>query len=82
MGYLIFNTEADAVTRADSEGSLRGYAYWNGDSNGTRWHTYPEETGDSPSKWALDVSEYTLNSDESPVDSYTPIDDNFSPGEI
>ena len=59
--YLVYDTEADAIARADTEGSRRGYAYHRVGS-GTRYHTYPQVTADS--KYALVVNEYKLTEDE------------------
>lgn len=61
MSYLIFNTKAEAVTRADQEGQLRNLPY-HSDNGVTRYVTYPVETGDN--KWALDVTDYTLSASE------------------
>jgi hypothetical protein len=73
MPYLIFQTEQDAIERADEEGKEIGYTYWT-EGTGTRWLTKPVPTADG--EWALDVSEYVLDEIEgaSVVDSY-PIPD-------
>ena len=67
--YLIYETEQDALERADEEGKDIGYTYWT-EGKGTRWLTKPVPTADG--KWALDVSEYELDDIEeaSVVDSY------------
>ena len=59
--YLVYDTEADAIARADTEGARRGYAYHRIGS-GTRYHTYPQVTADS--KYALVVNGYELTEDE------------------
>ena len=59
--YLVYDTEADAITRADTEGARRGYAYHRVGS-GTRYHTYPRVTADG--KYALVVNGYELTEDE------------------
>lgn len=59
--YLVYDTEADAIARADTEGARRGYAYHIVGS-GTRYHTYPQVTDDS--KYALVVDGYELTEDE------------------
>jgi len=61
INYLIYNTETDAIARADTEGARRGYAYHRVGS-GTRYHTYPKVTADS--KYALVVNGYELTEDE------------------
>ena len=59
--YLIYNTEAEAIARADAEGARIGYSYHiNG--FGTRYNTYPRITTDN--KYALVVNEYELTEDE------------------
>ena len=59
--YLVYDTEADAIARADTEGARRGYAYHRVGS-GTRYRTYPQETADA--KYALVVDGYELTEDE------------------
>jgi hypothetical protein len=59
--YLVYDTEADAIERADTEGARRGYSYHRVGS-GTRYHTYPQVTADS--KYALVVDGYELTEDE------------------
>lgn len=59
--YLVYDTEADAIARADTEGARRGYAYHRVGS-GTRYHTYPQATADG--KYALVVNGYELTEDE------------------
>jgi len=61
INYLIYDTESDAITRANTEGARRGYAYHRVGS-GTRYHTYPQVTADS--KYALVVNGYELTEDE------------------
>jgi len=67
--YLIYETEQDALERADEEGKYQGFSYWT-EGRGTRWLTKPVPTADG--KWALDVSEYELDEVEEAtvVDSY------------
>ena len=67
--YLIYETEQDALERADEEGKYHKFSYWT-EGKGTRWLTKPVPTADG--KWALDVSEYELDDIEalSVVDSY------------
>ena len=59
--YLVYDNEADAIARADTEGARRGYAYHKVGS-GTRYRTYPRETADA--KYALVVNGYELTEDE------------------
>ena len=61
--YLVYDNEADAIARADTEGARRGYAYHRVGS-GTRYHTYPQVTADS--KYALLVTDYELLEEELP----------------
>ena len=61
INYLVYDNEADAIARADTEGARRGYAYHRV-GYGTRYHTYPQLTADS--KYALLVNEYELTEDE------------------
>ena len=61
INYLVYDNEADAIARADTEGARRGYAYHRV-GFGTRYHTYPQLTADS--KYALVVDEYELTEDE------------------
>jgi len=61
INYLVYDTEADAIARADTEGARRGYAYHRVGS-GTRYHTYPRVTADS--KYARGVDGYELTEDE------------------
>ena len=61
INYLVYDTEADAIARADTEGARRGYAYHRVGS-GTRYHTYPQETTNA--KYALVVDGYELTEDE------------------
>ena len=61
INYLVYDNEADAIARADTEGARRGYAYHKVGS-GTRYHTYPKVTANS--KYALVVNGYELTSDE------------------
>jgi hypothetical protein len=67
--YLIYETEQDAIERADEEGKYQGFSYWT-EGKGTRWLTNPVPTADD--KWALDVAEYELDEVEEAtvVDSY------------
>ena len=59
--YLVYDAEADAFARADTEGARRGYAYHKVGS-GTRYYTSPKVTADS--KYALQVNNYELTSEE------------------
>jgi len=61
INYLVYDTEADAIARADTEGARRGYAYHRVGS-GTRYKTYPQVTADD--KYALLVNGYELTEDE------------------
>lgn len=61
INYLVYDIEADAIARAETEGARRGYAYHRVGS-GTRYHTYPQVTADS--KYALVVNGYELTEDE------------------
>jgi hypothetical protein len=63
INYLVYDTEADAIARADTEGARRGYAYHRVGS-GTRYHTYPQVTADG--KYALLVTDYELLEEELP----------------
>ena len=60
--YLVYETEADAIERADIEGARRGYAYHNTEDGVSRFHTAPKETTNG--KYALNVTEYELTEDE------------------
>ena len=73
MPYLIYQTEQDAINRADEEGKDIGYTYWT-EGRGTRWLTKSVPTADG--KWALDVSEYELDDlEEASVESsYLPVE--------
>ena len=62
INYLVYDTEADAIERADVEGARRGYAYHNTPDGVSRYHTSPQETADN--KYALNVTEYELTEDE------------------
>jgi molybdate-binding protein len=61
INYLVYDNEADAIARADTEGARRGYAYHRVGS-GTRYHTYPQITADD--KYALVVDGYELTEAE------------------
>ena len=50
--YLIYDTEAEAIARADENGKRIGYAYWKV-GEGTKWATAPQVTADG--NWALRV---------------------------
>ena len=63
INYLVYDNEADAIARADTEGARRGYAYHKVGS-GTRYHTYPQVTADG--KYALLVTDYELLEEELP----------------
>ena len=62
INYLVYDTEADAIARADVEGARRGYAYHNTPDGVSRYHTFPRETADN--KYAINVTEYELTEDE------------------
>tara|TARA_A100000172_G_C3024866_1_gene104456 strand:- start:408 stop:614 length:207 start_codon:yes stop_codon:yes gene_type:complete len=59
--WLVYETNGEAIDRADTEGQRRNYAYWS-NAGSTRWHTAPEET--SNNKWALKVTDYELSTEE------------------
>ena len=60
--YLIYDTEAEAIARADENGKRIGYAYWTV-GQGTKWATAPQVTADD--KWALRVDyKYELTDSE------------------
>ena len=61
INYLVYDTKADAIARADTEGARRRYAHHRVGS-GTRYHTYPQVTADN--KYALVVDGYELTEDE------------------
>jgi hypothetical protein len=63
INYLVYDNEADAIARAETEGARRGYAYHRVGS-GTRYHTYPQVTADG--KYALLVTDYELLEEELP----------------
>jgi hypothetical protein len=63
INYLVYDNEADAIARAETEGARRGYAYHRVGS-GTRYHTYPQVTADG--KYALLVTDYQLLEEELP----------------
>ena len=74
MSYLIYNTQEEALVKADEEGKHRNYAYHTPKGGVCRYHTFPEPT--SNNKFALDVSEYeTLTAEESAatVSTFTPL---------
>ena len=61
--WIIYNTEAEALTKADEEGASRNYCYYRGDPLGSRYHTKPDLT--TSNKWALRVDDYgTLTEEE------------------
>lgn len=65
--FIIFNTKADGLARADQEGQACNFPYFVG-TGATRYKTAPRETTDG--KWALDVAEYEhLTEDDVIVDS-------------
>ena len=59
--HLIYETEQEAIDRADECGKTLGLSYWR-DGKGTRWMTAPAITADG--KWALDVACYQLSEEE------------------
>jgi len=59
--YLIYETQMDAIARADEEGKRMNLSYWI-EGKGTRWLTEPDPTADG--KWALDVETYELDEAE------------------
>ena len=69
--YIIYDTEAEAIARADENGKRIGYAYWKV-GEGTKWSTAPQETADG--SWALRVDyKYELTDDEE--EAKIPYDD-------
>ena len=70
--HLIYETEEEAINRADKEGKYNNFSYWN-DGMGTRWLTAPCPTADG--KWALDVHDYILDELEQTTteSSYLPV---------
>tara|TARA_R100001163_G_scaffold58561_1_gene46913 strand:+ start:2528 stop:2752 length:225 start_codon:yes stop_codon:yes gene_type:complete len=74
MIYLIYDTEEDAYTRADTEGKRIGYSYWT-EGTGTRWSTRPQATAEG--KYALNVTTYDLTTEEqsATVESYNPVEE-------
>ncbi len=62
MEYLIYDTEAEAVARADENGQRLKFSHWI-EGKGTRWIEEPQVTADG--SWALRVdSMYILTDDE------------------
>ena len=61
INYLVYDTEADAIARADAEGARVGYSY-HVNGIGTRYKTYPKITANN--KYALIVDGYELTEDE------------------
>jgi hypothetical protein len=63
-GFLVFENEEDAVSRADIEGMSRGYVGAMGDdTSGTRWESSPAQ--DIDGRWVLDMYAYeTLTEEE------------------
>lgn len=76
--YLIFNTEKDAIERADIEGVKRNLSYFT-TGEGTRFMTKPRQTEDG--EWALEVTGYsTLTEEEEKIaisDVLFPVEDAF-----
>jgi len=72
--YLIYETEIEAIARADEEGKRLNYSYWT-EGKGTRWLTAPVPT--AYGEWALDVSSYNLSELEffSTEDTFTPLEE-------
>jgi hypothetical protein len=72
--YLIYETEIEAIARADEEGKRLNYSYWT-EGKGTRWSTAPVPT--AYGEWALDVSSYNLSELEffSTEDTFTPLEE-------
>ena len=70
--YLIYDTEDEAIARADENGKRIGYAYWTV-GQGTKWATAPQVTADD--KWALRVDyKYELtDSEEAAKVSYADV---------
>jgi hypothetical protein len=61
--YLIFQTEQEALDRADVEGQALNLPYWQDPTvNTTRATTAPIRTDDG--EWGLDVTDYTTLTDE------------------
>ena len=70
--YIIYDTESEALAKAEEEGRAQGLAYYV-DGIGSRYVSYPYETNDN--KFALPVDCYiTLTESEevSLVDTFTP----------
>jgi len=72
--YLIYETQMDAIARADEEGKRMNFSYWT-EGKGTRWLTEPLETIDG--LWALDVTGYDLDEIETTmlISTFTPMPD-------
>lgn len=60
--FLIYQTKEEADNRADEEGQLRNLPYWQDPINVTRTYTAPIYTLDG--EWGLEVTEYTLTTEE------------------
>ena len=64
--YLVFDTEADAIARAETEGRAMGLPYYSTDPSikkgSTKYRTYPKEL--SNGKWALNITEYSELTDD------------------
>lgn len=69
--WIIYNTEAEALTKADEEGASRNYCYHRGDLSGSRYHTKPDLTTNN--KWALRVDEYGTLTDEEQAQIVTSV---------
>ena len=57
LGYLVYDDFDTALSRADSEGSVCNFPYFQG-TGATRYRTYPQEL--SNGKWALDINNYSV----------------------
>jgi hypothetical protein len=70
--FIIYDTEAEALAKAEEEGRAQGLAYYV-DGIGSRYVSYPYETNDN--KFALPVDCYislTETEESSLVDTFTP----------
>jgi hypothetical protein len=66
INYLVFDTKADAIAKAEAEGRAMGLPYYSTDSSikkgSTKYKTYPQEL--SNGKWALNITEYSELTDD------------------
>tara|TARA_R100001163_G_scaffold57980_1_gene46132 strand:+ start:4177 stop:4410 length:234 start_codon:yes stop_codon:yes gene_type:complete len=59
---LIYNTEAEAISRADAEGQAIGLPYWSDNTKRVKWVSYPYLMQDG--RYSLVVNGYTTLTDE------------------